>query len=59
MEDDRFQKIVHFDIYCPKCKYKDYEEEWQPCYECLQTAARTDGSHKPVKFKEKPKNNRG
>lgn len=52
MEDDRFHKIVWFDEYCKKCKYKDYEEEWQPCYDCLQLPARDDGSHKPINFRE-------
>ena len=52
MEDDRFQKIVAFDIYCPLCKYKDYEEFEQPCHDCLNEPARTDGSHKPINFKE-------
>lgn len=55
MDDDRFQKIVWFDTYCKDCKYEDYEEEWQPCYDCLLTPARTDGSHKPVCFKKKEK----
>jgi len=55
MEDNRFQKIVWFDTYCKQCKYKNYDESQNPCYECLQTPARTDGSHKPVLFKEKEK----
>ena len=33
-------------------KYEEYDESQQPCYECLQTPARTDGSHKPVRFKD-------
>lgn len=53
MEDDRFQKIVWFDEYCKQCQYREYEEAQQPCYDCLNTPARTDGSHKPVNFKEK------
>lgn len=55
MEDDRFQKIVHFDVYCPLCEHKDLDESEQPCYDCLNTPARTDGSHKPINFKEKKK----
>lgn len=55
MEDDRFQKIVWFDEYCKQCRYREYEEAQQPCYDCLNTPARTDGSHKPVNFKEKKK----
>lgn len=55
MEDDRFQKFVYFDVYCPKCQYKDYEEWELPCFDCLETPARTDGSHKPICFKEKDK----
>lgn len=55
MEDDRFQKFVYFDEYCKKCKYKEYEEWEQPCFECLEVPARTDGSHKPICFKEKKK----
>ena len=53
MEDNRFQKIVYFDVYCEQCKYKDYDESQEPCFECLDVPARVDGSHKPINFKEK------
>ena len=55
MEDDRFQKIVWFYEYCKQCRYQRYDEWEQPCYDCLNTPARTDGSHKPINFKEKEK----
>jgi len=55
MDDNRFQKIVHFGTYCPQCKYRDYSDFQQPCYDCLGVPARTDGSHKPIKFKEEKK----
>ena len=46
------EKFVDFDIYCPKCEFKDLTENDDPCSECLACPAR-DNSHKPEKFKER------
>ena len=51
-ENNYFQKFVRFDIYCPKCKHANDSEVEDPCNECLNTPARTDGSRKPINFKE-------
>lgn len=45
-------KIVHFHEYCETCKYKDVKEEDDPCYDCLNEAARSY-SHKPLNYKNK------
>lgn len=45
-------KFVYFWDYCPKCKYKDFNEEDDPCYDCLKEPVNVD-SHKPTHFKEK------
>lgn len=52
-ENNRFEKIVRFDIYCPMCIHKDDPETDDPCNECLNYPARTDGSRKPVNYQEK------
>ena len=51
--NDRFQKFVRFDIYCSRCEHAETNETDDPCNECLDNPARTDGSHKPINFKEK------
>jgi hypothetical protein len=53
MDNDRFEKLVDFNKYCPLCKYRDYAEVQDPCNDCLNEPARSDGSRKPVNFKEK------
>lgn len=44
-------KLVFFDEYCEKCKYRELEEEEYPCFECLSVAAR-EFTHVPEKFEE-------
>lgn len=44
-------KIVEFDKYCNKCKYKDADTNVDPCNECLSNPVNTY-SRKPVKFVE-------
>lgn len=43
-------KFADFDIYCPKCKYRDLDGSAKPCNECLACPAR-DKEHRPAKFK--------
>lgn len=45
-------KLVSFEDYCPLCEYKDYTEEQDPCWDCLQCPV-NEGSRKPIYFKEK------
>lgn len=51
-------KLVEFENWCPKCKYKDVDEtsteetKWDICSECLDEPARV-GTRKPINFKEK------
>lgn len=51
--EERYQKFVDFAQFCPKCKYADSKDTDDPCNECLTNPARTDGSKKPINFKEK------
>lgn len=44
-------KIVKFDEYCSKCIYRDYDEEMNPCYDCL-TETTNVNTDQPVSFKE-------
>lgn len=46
------QKEVYFAEYCSKCKYKDLDEKFDPCNECLDVGARED-THKPLYFEPK------
>ena len=46
------EKIVAFDIWCPKCKHRDKSESQDPCYDCLAEPINTD-SRKPVKWEER------
>lgn len=46
-------KFVDFAQYCSQCKYKDLKDTDDPCNECLTNSVRTDGSKKPINFKEK------
>lgn len=43
-------KEVRFDTYCQTCKYKDLDEKFDPCNECLETGMNLN-SEKPVKWK--------
>lgn len=47
-------KFVRFDIYCKECKYKDTDENEDPCNECLAEPV-NEYSKKPVCFKPKDK----
>ena len=46
------EKIVKFDVYCPKFKNKDTNEHDNPCDECLLSPTNTNTSE-PINFKEK------
>ena len=48
------EKMVDFETYCKKCKYKDDnpDDESSPCDECLDNPT-NQYSKKPIKFKEK------
>ena len=48
------EKIVEYDKYCEKCKFKDTKETADPCHECLIYPTNIH-SKKPVNFKEKEK----
>ena len=39
-------KFVLFDIYCPRCKHRDLNENQDPCCECLEVGAR-ENTHVP------------
>ena len=39
-------KFVEFNIYCPRCKYRNLNEAQDPCNECLEVGARED-THVP------------
>lgn len=42
-------KIVHFNFYCPSCKYADTNETDDPCTTCLCYGGNVD-SHLPVSW---------
>lgn len=46
------QKIVRFDIYCPKCVHYNKSESEDPCWGCLDQPSNTY-SRKPINFEEK------
>lgn len=46
---DIYNVEVRFDEYCPKCKYKDVREAFEPCNTCLENPANCQ-SEKPVNF---------
>lgn len=46
------EKIVRFDIWCPKCSHWLVDEEDMPCAECMCSTVNYE-STKPVKFLEK------
>lgn len=50
--EDTYPKFVDFAKYCPRCKFSETKETDDPCNACLTVPARTDGSRKPVNFKE-------
>lgn len=49
---DSKEKIVAFDIWCPKCKHRDKKEHQQPCDDCLSEPVNVD-SQKPVNWEER------
>lgn len=46
------QKIVRFDLWCPKCEHYNKSESEDPCWECLDTPSKMN-SCKPINFEEK------
>lgn len=51
MSQPNEMKEVRFDIYCPKCVYKDLTEEEDPCESCLLEPVNLY-SEKPVCYEE-------
>lgn len=39
-------KFVDFNIYCPKCKYRELNENQIPCCDCMEIPVR-ENSHIP------------
>jgi hypothetical protein len=50
MED--IYKEVYFSKYCETCEYKDLDEKFDPCNDCLAEPMNVE-SEKPVCWKEK------
>lgn len=48
------EKIVEFDKYCKTCKWKDTDDNLDPCNECLANPV-NENSKKPVNYEEKEK----
>jgi hypothetical protein len=48
-------KEVFFDVYCPRCEYKNRPESANPCWDCLESPVNVD-SHKPLYFEEASEN---
>ena len=46
------EKIVAFDIWCPKCKHRNKDENQEPCDDCLAEPINID-SQKPVHWEER------
>ena len=46
------EKIVRFDIWCPKCKHRNKAENEAPCYDCLEEPVNID-SQKPIHWEER------
>lgn len=51
------KKLVEFDIYYVKCKYKRVSQSEEPCNTCLANPVNED-SHKPILWEETEKNGR-
>lgn len=45
-------KEVDFETHCKMCKYKDLDEKFDPCCECLEQGMNI-GTSKPINWKEK------
>lgn len=54
MDNPENIKLVRFDMYCRSCKYAKYDEEQEPCNECLTVPARLN-SHVPEMYEEAKK----
>lgn len=39
-------KFVLFDIYCPRCKHRDMNENQHPCCNCMEVPVR-ENTHVP------------
>lgn len=50
-------KIVKFEEYCKKCKYKNKPENEDPCWDCLTIPVNED-TYRPTEFvcEDSPKN---
>lgn len=48
------EKIVEFELYCPKCKHYDSSDADDPCDYCLSVPAR-ENSRRPIKYEENKK----
>lgn len=48
---ENIYKMVDFKKYCKTCKYKDLEEKFDPCNDCLAEPMNAN-SDKPVDWKE-------
>lgn len=44
-------KIVDFNEYCKKCKYKNLDEFMDPCNECLNNPVNIN-SKRPINYKD-------
>ena len=51
MATDNHEKIVDFELYCPKCKYYVLTESDDPCWDCLGKPTNLN-SQKPTEFVE-------
>lgn len=45
-------RIVRFDLYCPKCKHFEEDDNEFPCDECLSNPGNYD-TRQPVLYEEK------
>ena len=45
------EKIVEFNMWCPKCKHSEKSESEDPCFTCLENPVNL-GSRKPIKYEE-------
>lgn len=48
---DNDYRLVDFETYCKRCKYKDVKENKDPCCECLDYGA-NEHTDTPVYFEE-------
>lgn len=46
------EHIVEYDIYCPNCKFKDKDENQDPCSTCLSMPT-NENSRKPWYFEQR------